>query len=189
MRRLLPILLAATVGAPQVAAAQAPDQPWHVGVVLILPTQVLDTPDGEVTTALGFGLESSRRWRMDTDLQPLLRARLARMASSARRGANRWDPGAVTMFDLTGGVQHPIGQHVAAHGALGIGLWSSPADGAPFAALGTIRPLAEVGLDVSPSARLRVRVGFSGTTIPADPSRAQSAGYLWRTVLGLARAF
>jgi len=189
MRPVLTALLVAALAAPRPALAQATDQPWRVGVVLILPTQVLDTPDGEVTTALGFGLESSRRWRLDTDLHPFLRARLARMATSARRGPNRWDPGAFTMFDVIGGVQHPINPLLAAHAAIGLGLWTGPDDGAPFASLGAIRPLAEAGLDVFPTERLRVRLGFSGTTIPADPARAQSAGYLWRTLVGVARAF
>jgi hypothetical protein len=186
---LLAPLLAALLGAPTAGAAQAVDHPWRVGVVLILPTQILDATDGEVTSALGFGLESSRRWRLDTDLHPYLRARLARVATSARRGSNRWDPGAFTMLDLVVGAQHPITPVLAVHAGLGLGLWNGPDAGAPFAALGSLRPLAEFGADVFPTERLRVRLGFSGTTIPADEARAQSAGYLWRTLIGVSRAF
>jgi hypothetical protein len=187
--RSLPAFVALVTLSAPVLRAQGAEHAWLVGATLIAPATLLDATDGEVRSAPGLALEVSRRWRRDSELPPFLRARLARVATEAKRGAASWDPGAITSLDVVAGVGHPIGPRLHAHIGVGAGLWSMPDVGAPFVAMGALRPLAEVGVHLALTPRLRASVGASGTSIPADDARAQSAGYYWRPMLGLSRAF
>ncbi len=169
--------------------AQAPDGAWRVGVALIAPSRLLDATDGELRSAPGVALEVGRRWRPTSELPPFVRVRLSRVATEATRGTESWDPGAITSVDVVAGASHPVSARVLAHAGLGAGLWSTPDAGAPFAAMGALRPLVELGVDVALTPRLRATLSASGTTVPADAARAQTAGYYWRPMLGVARAF
>jgi hypothetical protein len=188
LRSLSAIVALCTLGAPALGA-QGADHGWLVGATLVAPATLLDATDGEVRSAPGLALEVSRRWRRDSELPPFLRARLARVPTEASRGVASWDPGAITSLDVIAGVGHPVGARMLAHVGLGVGLWAMPDVGAPFVTMGALRPLAEVGLHLALTPRLRASVGASGTSIPADDARAQSAGYYWRPMLGLSRAF
>ncbi len=185
-------LFAHLVGSALIASpvgAQGVDHAWRVGATFVAPAQLLDATDGEVRSAPGLALEVSRHWRRTTELPTFLLLRLARVATEATRGTQSWDPGAITSLDLVGGVSHAVGQRLLAHAGAGLGLWSLPESGAPFAAMGALRPLVDVGLHVALTPHLRVTLAASGTRIPADDAHAQSAGYYWRPLLGVSRAF
>ncbi len=186
--RSFPLLLLTAL--PGLAAAQnAPAAPWVVGAGIQSPARLLDAGDGEVASAVGFMIEGARRWRLDTDLQPIVRARFSRATTEASRGVNSWDAGAITAVDLVAAAAHPLSPRISIDAGVGLTLWSAPDDGAPFASLRGVRPLAEVGTAVRISGPWSGRLSAAGTPVAADAARAQSSGYLWRLFAGVHRDF